>query len=55
MASEDEHASKRSRAITPGEDVSNVTAESSVTLAHGIADAPISGSEVQCWHNRASW
>ena len=55
VASEDEHASKRSKAVSPEEALSSATAESSVTLAHGIADAPpVSGSEVRCWHKSAS-
>ena len=46
VAPEDDHASKRSKALTPGEEPSSATADSSVTLAHGIADAPASSSEV---------
>ncbi len=47
VAPEDDHASKRSKAFTPGEEPSSATADSSVTLARGIADAPASSSEVQ--------
>jgi len=46
VASEDDHDSKRSKAATPGSNSSSVAAGSIVTLAHGIADAPPTGSEV---------
>ena len=46
MASENDHDSKRSKAATPGSNSSSLAAGSIVTLAHGIADAPPTGSEV---------
>ena len=46
VASEDDHDSKRSKAATPGSNSSGLAAGSIVTLAHGIADAPPTGSEV---------
>lgn len=45
-ATQEDPASKRSKAAGADPDPSSTTADSSVTLAHGVADAPASGTEV---------